>query len=104
VSAAQESLRLVGEAIVEAAALDGDRTAVDATVRPDLDRSRAWLDLTIGGWFATATGTGLTPDVAVVDCLRNLDGILARRNPARAEATTRRAREALAAALTEVAS
>lgn len=102
-SAAQDALRLTAEAIVEAAALDGERTAVDATVRERVGRgARAWLDITIGGWHTTATGEEFTPSRAVRDCLCRLDDSLAKRDQLFPSATTRRVREALAAALAEV--
>lgn len=103
-SAAQDALRLTAEAIVEAAALDGERTAVDAQVWQATDgRSvRAAVDLLIGGWLVCATGIADSPDAAVRDCLQDLDATLTQRWARRPEAVARRVREALAAALAEV--
>jgi len=105
VSAAQDSLRLTCDAVVEAAALDGDRTAVDAQVRerPGLG-AWAWIDMTIGSWYADAGWHGLTTDAAVHGCLRALDAKLAAREHSRPDPTTVRVRAALTAALSEVQS
>lgn len=102
--AALSALRLTAEAIAEAAALDGERTAVDAVLRTRCGVTEAAVDITIGGWFGSATGRGDSADDAVRDCLRALAASVMPREQRQAalDATTRRVREALAAALAEV--
>ena len=101
----KDYLWLAAQAIVKAAARDGDKTEISTTVQAvESGDVQATIGLTIGSWDAQACVHELTPRVAARECLLSLDRYLERREILFPHPITARVRTALANFLSDQAS